>query len=375
MKFFDSIKKVMFFGSSNLLASAIGGIFWLYIASIMTREEYGELGYLISFAYLGSTFALLGLRRTIIVYGAKEKEILGPSYALCFVSASVIGLIVYFITNNLSVVFLLFGIVFFVLSTSGLISKQKYNLFSKYKILRSILAVILGLSLFFILGIDGIILGYFFSNLPLLIEVLKRLHLVKPSFKIFKEKKLFMIENSLSELSHQLFWWGDKIIIANMLGFSFLGSFHLASQYILLLNNVPLIATLYFLPLESINKKNKKLKIYFVIIVIILILISIFVVPIFLDNFFTQYSESIILIQIMSVGIIPLTLVSIYESEYLGKEKSRIVLIGSGIGVISYFILIPLLFMIWETLGIGLAFLISSSFRALFYVMIKKFLG
>jgi len=93
------------------------------------------------------------------------------------------------------------------------------------------------------------------------------------------------------------------------------------------------------------------------------------------DNFFTQYSESIILIQIMSVGIIPLTLVSIYESEYLGKEKSRIVLIGSGMGVISYFILIPLLFMIWETLGIGFAFLISSSIRALFYVMIKKFLG
>ena len=61
-KFLNSIKQFIknpggFFslGIATFIANGIGGVFWLYIASLLGTEEYGKVTYFISIAIIAST--------------------------------------------------------------------------------------------------------------------------------------------------------------------------------------------------------------------------------------------------------------------------------------------------------------------------------
>jgi len=60
-------KDPIFLGTSQITKTIISAGFWLYVASLLSKEDYGELNYYISLAMMGSTIALFGLDRTIIV--------------------------------------------------------------------------------------------------------------------------------------------------------------------------------------------------------------------------------------------------------------------------------------------------------------------
>ena len=67
---------------ATIVSNAIGAIFWLYMASVLGAEKYGELGYLIAFALIASTISLLGASNTIIVYTAKNVKIQSAIYLI-----------------------------------------------------------------------------------------------------------------------------------------------------------------------------------------------------------------------------------------------------------------------------------------------------
>ena len=99
-----------------------------------------------------------------------------------------------------------------------------------------------------------------------------------------------------------------------------------------------------------------------------------FLAPILIPIFFEEYNESINLIQIISVAIIPSTIIMTYTSKFLGMAKSKIVLAGSGIFLS---IQIPLIFILGDILGInGTAFslVIANSVQAIFLICADKFL-
>ena len=68
-------KDLTSFSIATLVTNAIGGIFWLYMASLLGTEGYGEISYLISIGILSSTISLAGMSNIIIVYGAKNIRI------------------------------------------------------------------------------------------------------------------------------------------------------------------------------------------------------------------------------------------------------------------------------------------------------------
>jgi len=87
-------------GSSNLISNLVYGIFWLYLASIMAKTEYGELGFLLGIVNVGLTISLLGLRQTIMVYNPKKENVFPASFAIILISSTISSVIVYFITQN-----------------------------------------------------------------------------------------------------------------------------------------------------------------------------------------------------------------------------------------------------------------------------------
>jgi len=367
MGFPKKIKDIFSLGMSNLFAKIILGIFWLYIATILTKSQYGELGFLISIAFVGGAISLLGLRSTIVVYESKNENIFPPSFIIGLISSSITTSIVYVLTQNISVSILVMGITVFELLLSAVNSKKRFGDFAKYRIFRAILTILFAIVLYQYIGINGIILGYFISSLFILKELPSFLKNKEIKFSILKQKIRFILERWATRLSQIFFTWGDKLVIGSLFGFSLLGSFTFATQYLLLLDAIPRSMGQYLLPHESEGMPNKKLKIFFIGIACIVAVVSIMVIPFGIDTLLPKYQDVIFPIQIMSIAIIPLSISTIQQSEFLGKENSRIVLIGSIIQSSLYFVSIIVLGQWYGLEGLAVGFVLATIARMIFY--------
>ncbi|HLA21900.1 MAG TPA: hypothetical protein VJZ17_00470, partial [Nitrosopumilaceae archaeon] len=169
-----------------------------------------------------------------------------------------------------------------------------------------------------------------------------------------------------------LFWWGDKLLIGSLFGFSMLASYQFAAQYLLLLETFPRSLAQYLIPKESVGKKNKKLKIFSPIVASLIALVSILAIPYGINTFLPEYHDSILLGQILSISIIPLSISTVQQSQFLGKEKSSVVLIGSILQTGLYFLLIIWLGQSFGLMGIAIGFLASTTVRAIFNCIIAS---
>ena len=96
--------------------------------------------------------------------------------------------------------------------------------------------------------------------------------------------------------------------------------------------------------------------------------------PILIPIIFPDYVEAIQLIQIISFMVIPSSIILAYNSELLGKEKSRFVLIGQGISVSVYLVGLLTLGAIIGINGVAISLVLSSICQAVFYIIIIRHL-
>jgi len=372
MAFKNKLKDLLSLGFIFLSSSLILGIFWLYLASIMTKEEYGELGFLIAIANVGATISLFGIGTMVVVYETKNENVFPSSFILVLISANITALVTFGLIQNVFVSILIVGMVIFQIMLSGLNSKQRYGDFSKHKIIRAAITVGVALVLFQIFGINGILLSYFLSTLFILKDLNSLIKNKRIEFSLLKPKIPFMLHLFSTRLTTVFVRWGDKILIGSLLGFSALADYFIAIQYFFLLTTIPLSLSIYLMPQESLGRKNKKIKIFSIIISCLVSIISIIVIPYGINNFLPKYEESIFLMQILSVGIIPLTISSIQGAEFIGKENSRVVLIASVLQAGIYFGSILLLSQEFGIVGLPIGFVLAISIRVIFNFLIKK---
>ena len=350
-------------------ASAIG-FFWFYLASIMDKEEYGELGYLISIANIGFAISLIGLNKLIIVFGAKNENVVHPAYSLGLITSSLVAFITYLIIYDIAVSLLIFGLMIFSLTISEQNSLKKFKLNSLYNILQRASGAILGVVLFPLFGIAGIIFGLFLGNL---FGITGLITYFKPKnfyLSSLKPKKHFMLSNYFVNLFTFLFWWGDKILIQYFYGFENLASYILSVQVLMFLSVFPASLFVYFLPNDSQRIKNPKLRKYSIIFSILFVILVISLSPTIINQFLPNYSESILFIQIMSMAIVPLTISTLMESKFLSLDKSKYVLIGTGVQTISYFVLIASLhYLDLGIFGVSIGFLIAITVKTIYYFL------
>ena len=146
-------------GFSNILSYGISGIFWLYLASILTKEDYGEVGFLISIGATASAFAALGSSNSLVVLRAKNIQIQSTFFIIVILLSLVASIATYFIIGNYAISLYIIGGAIFSLSIYNLLGSKSYQKFAKYLVLQRILLVIFAITLYQILGIEGIILG------------------------------------------------------------------------------------------------------------------------------------------------------------------------------------------------------------------------
>ena len=361
-----NLKDILSLGASNIIYSIIYGLFWLFLATLLTKVEYGELGFLMSLANVGSVVALLGLTTTVLVYESKNENVFPSSFILVLIASAITGAVSYVLIQNVVASFLIVGITIFAMVLSGLNGKQRHRDYSIHTLIRAPATVALAIILYNFFGINGILFGYLVTSLFVLKELPSLLKNMKVNFSVLRPKVGFMVHSWSTRLAQILFWWGDKLLIGSLFGFSMLASYQFAAQYLLLLETFPRSLSQYLVPQESMGKKNKKLKIYSSMLASLIALGSIAAIPYGINILLPEYYDSILPAQIMSIAIIPLSISMIQQSEFLGKEKSSIVLMGSVLQTGVYFLLITWLGQSFGLMGIAIGFLTAAILRTVF---------
>ena len=228
---------------------------------------------------------------------------------------------------KLDIIILLFAYVINTLSLGYLIGKKFYSKYAIYLITQKILTVILGISFYYLFGADGIITALGISYVGFLIIIIQTYKHSPINFKEFKINFPFIWQNYSIKIIGVFKENIDKIIIVPLIGFSYLGNYALALQFVALLSMSNLFFGKYLLTHDSRNIGNKTLKKYFILINICTGISASILLPIVVPYFFPQFIE-IGILSIMSLVVIPTSIISVKTSELLGNEKSRPNVIG-----------------------------------------------
>ena len=87
---------------------------------------------------------------------------------------------------------------------------------------------------------------------------------------------------------------------------------------------------------------------------------------------FPKFIEAEEVIKIISFAVIPSTITMTYQSKFLGQEKSRNVLISSGIWTLTQIFGIIILGQIFQVNGIALALVLGATVSSIYCVLVDR---
>lgn len=366
------LKDISTIGISDTIASGISAIFWFFMAAIMSTEQYGEISYFMAIAGIASSIAMLGSENTLMVYPAKNVKIQATTYFIASISGSIVTIIVFIIFLKFEINILLIGYVIFGLASHELLGRKLYATYSKFLISQRILMVLLSVGLYYVIGTDGVILGLGLAYLPYLIRIYQGFQETKIEFSLMKNRIGFIVNSYAIKVVDTLGSSTDRLIIGPIFGFALLGNYQLGYQFIALLDIIPTIVYKFTLPHDASGNQNIKLKKGLILVGVISAIIGFFLSPIILPLTFPKYVEAIEIIQIMSLSMVPSTVAYAYTSKLLGTEKSKIVLIGYIVYLISLIIGIVGLGEYFGINGAAIAIVIASTTQTLVLILGDK---
>ena len=371
---FSGLRDLSTIGFANIIGGGISVIFWLYLAALLGEENYGQVSYMIAIATVASVFPLLGAANTVTVYAAKKVNILPVVSVLSISSSIVTAVILLILFENPVVSIYAIGYVIFNISLAEMLGRKQYKNYSKGFIIQKVFLVIFSIPLYYIMGPPGVVLGFALSFLPFSYQIAKRIKELGVDLSVLKPRLGFMMNNLGTDISQTFSHNIDKIIIAPLMGFALLGNYHLGIQFLALLTMLPAIVLTYTLPQDASGTPRTKLKKITIVISIGLALLGIILSPILTPLFFPHYEEAVTIIQIMSLAIIPRTVSIMIHSKFLGREKSRFVVMGA---VIFLGIQIPGIFILGEIFnvnGVAASLVLAETAQAGFLLFANRFL-
>ena len=127
---------------------------------------------------------------------------------------------------------------------------------------------------------------------------------------------------------------------------------------------------------DASGKNAIKFKVGILSVSIIISILGIIIGPEIITTFFPKFVNSVEIIPILSLAVIPNTIAIIFSSKFLGDEKSKFPLIGTILYAVSYLSMVVFLGSAYGLYGLGVSFLISSiiysSYLVITYQIQKK---
>jgi O-antigen/teichoic acid export membrane protein len=371
-KLYVQFKDITHIGAANILSTITSGIFWFYIAKLMGADDYGEVSYLIAMGSIGSVIASVGTSNVMTVYVAKKINISSTLYALSLISGTIVTIVIYFLFNNLALSVYILGSVLFTLMVNELLGLKLYRKYSNFILLQRVFGVIFSLVFFYILGPEGIVLGFALSFFPFVSKIKNSIKKNEINFKLVKMRASFLLNSYALDLNKVFVGYLDKIIIGPFFGFVLLGNYQLGYQFLTLLNLIPSTVFQYILPQEASGISKLKIKFITIIFSVISALLGIFIGPHIVKVFFPKFEEASSIIMIMSPATIPISINLMYISKLLANEKVKSVLIGSVVFILVQITGIFFLGNIYQIQGIAMAILLAASAESIYLSIIYR---
>lgn len=360
------------FGVGTLVGTVIAGFFWLYLASLLSTEAYGEISYFIAIAGVASIVSFIGAGNMLVVYTAKGIKLQSTIYFISIIISIISSVIVYFMIHESGVSIYVIGYVIFALATSELLGRKMYKQYSKYLVVQKVLMVGLAIGLYYLIGQDGVILGIAISYFPFIKRVYLGFKETRIDFSLVRSRLGFMMNSYVIDLTKIFSGSIDKLLIGPLFGFALLGNYHLGIQFLSLLSVLPNIVYQYVLPHDASGNRNTRLKMMTVLFSVGLSILSVFLAPITLPFFFPKFTDAVDIMPIMSIAVMPVTINLMYMSRFLGEEKNKLLLVSSGIYIAAQTISILVLGDLFGVRGIAAAIVIASFTEMAFLIGMSR---
>jgi O-antigen/teichoic acid export membrane protein len=374
LKFLNANKGLVFISGGNLSGALITGIFWLLLATIQNPEEYGHTNYIISISSLASAVALLGLNTTLTSFLSKgDNNVLVQANQVALLSGIAISLLTGVMLGWLAAAFVI-TMTFWMMSTYSLLGKKRYKEYSVVNIGTRGLQLVLSFVFYFLFGIPGIIMAFivafslfsyrYFHSLPNFNFRLRQ---------IGRNKLSFSVHAYAFNMSTAFLMYFDKLIILPLFGYTIVGYYQISLQFLLFIGMVPISFYQYLISEDSSGKNKSKVTImglgFSVLLAIALFVLS----PSIIQTLFPNFIESVDATRIISIGIIPMTIVWTTNSTLFNLGKSRFVALGSAIYLSTQIVLIYFLGNALGVNGLTMALDIALGLQAVFLFVSKRY--
>jgi len=235
------------------------------------------------------------------------------------------------------------GMSFWMMASYELIAHKTYKKYALNVIGARGTQLILSLSLYYIFGSQGLLLGFIIAFFAFSRPYFSSIR--DFDFHFVNVKKIFGTSLHLYSynLSNAFLLYFDKLIIGPLFGYVLLGYYQLGFQFLMFFSMIPVSFYQYLVSHESGGGKENKLRIYSILFSVLLSSLFFVFAPQIINLFFPHYSQSINSMRILSIGIIPMMIISTLNSRFLSLNLTKYILFSSIIyQVLQVSLLIPL---------------------------------
>ncbi len=353
----------------NVLGATLTGLFWLILASIQDPYSYGIINHAVAVASITSITGLLGLNVTVTKYLARgQDKIHFHANQIALISGAGLALIVSIFDWLLGL--FVIGMAFWMMSAYELLGKMNYREYAIVVIGARATQLALSIMLYYYIGLQGIIIGFVISFFLFSYRYLMSARKFDFSFiykinEIKQTLRLTMHAYSYT-MSNAFLMYFDKILIYPLFGYSVLGYYQIGLQFLLFLGMIPISFFQYLLSEESSGRTTTNVRFTGLFVSSGLAILLFVFSPWVLKEFFPPFQNSVRVVQIMSIGIIPMMIASVLNSRFFSSGRTKYVLGGSAMFVGTQILLIFLLGSKMGLDGLALALVVALTSQALF---------
>ncbi|MEW6603511.1 MAG: hypothetical protein AB1351_02345 [Thermoproteota archaeon] len=365
IKTLSTEKGVLYLSVGTIVSNVGGALLWILLTNILIVADYGRVEYFVAIASLLASVGLISMNTMLLTYLPKNVErVKSQSNLLVLINGLILAVGFFIFSNHFATTIFLFGQMLFTMSTSEILGRRRYKEYAIVIISYKILQIALSILLYYLLGVDGIIIGYGISSIVFSYRFFSAFRRIKFEFDELATRKQFVFFSFALSLAGTVNAVADKLVIAPLFGFTNLGFYQLGFQFSLFLGLIPNILFQYLLPNEAAGDKKSKLKQVGIILSLAITFTIFALAPIIVSNIFPKYVDAVDTVRIMILGAVPTVFSSVKLAKLLGEEKTLPVLLSSVIFAAFQIPLLVLLGNMFGTNGLALATVGGLSIQA-----------
>jgi O-antigen/teichoic acid export membrane protein len=139
----------------------------------------------------------------------------------------------------------------------------------------------------------------------------------------------------------------------------YLGNYNLAFQFLIVFMVIPGALFAYLLPEKSSGSARREVEVVGLAVAVVITVLGILLAPYVIRWLFPHFEGSIKATRVISLTVVPTSIVSIRGSELLSRGRSGILLVAGTAAMVVHVVGIIFFGLWYQTAGFALAFLLS----------------